>query len=713
MKHKNLEKAVLLTVMLMSLHGVTSAADIDSSMNAVKTGTVKLENGKIYVIQNIEQYSVNSFKAENGDDITINVGDTVDDSATLAQKRQNITMFKAAGEGSTITINGGNLTLTTNYNSGEYQGGESAFNITGGAAVVLNNKSTTIGSKADGDVFREGLRITTNDDITTKSSFTANGDLNIYATIKQFNSFADYEGTAIGNSKYPNGTYNASAGIMIGSSDVTVKGSTNIEMFNENASEGDNVGLELAHKTVDKSANGITDSRASTVNFGDDANDVTTITASQGSRVYGVYIQKNYKNPDEVDSLTFTGTTTITAKDASTKNYGIRNRGGNLTSNGNMNVISTGSSKYGVTKVVGLELEEGTNTFNGILDITASGAKKTVSSGTTVIGESIGINALNTNVQGQSLNIKTSSIGEAVNFGIKAENGTISFTDNVNIASDNVISATANANVDMQGGFTGSASSSDKNAVMSADGASIKINSGKAGAVNYTGTTSVANNGTIEMNLTEDGSVWNLTGDSTLTNLESRLNTVIDMTKDKGAFSTLTVDKLTADGNNDGGVIKMNIDGDAANTADRLFITGEHNGKHYISIDDTVTDTAVGTVLVSVGTENGSFAAEQTEGALYWTDYDLEEKDSNEAGYTKDWVISKVEQSESGGEEGGNTTSVDTILGANALNYHTWRAENEQLMRRMGELRNNGADEEGAWFRVHGSKINRDDSMSF
>lgn len=59
------------------------------------------------------------------------------------------------------------------------------------------------------------------------------------------------------------------------------------------------------------------------------------------------------------------------------------------------------------------------------------------------------------------------------------------------------------------------------------------------------------------------------------------------------------------------------------------------------------------------------------------------------------------------------TTSVEAILGANALNYHTWRAENDQLLRRMGELRNNGADEQGAWFRVHGSKISRDDNAAF
>ena len=41
------------------------------------------------------------------------------------------------------------------------------------------------------------------------------------------------------------------------------------------------------------------------------------------------------------------------------------------------------------------------------------------------------------------------------------------------------------------------------------------------------------------------------------------------------------------------------------------------------------------------------------------------------------------------------TTSTDTILAANALNYHTWRTENDKLLQRMGELRHNGEEARG------------------
>ena len=59
------------------------------------------------------------------------------------------------------------------------------------------------------------------------------------------------------------------------------------------------------------------------------------------------------------------------------------------------------------------------------------------------------------------------------------------------------------------------------------------------------------------------------------------------------------------------------------------------------------------------------------------------------------------------------TTSVNTILSANALNYHTWRTENDKLLQRMGELRHNGEESKGAWFRVKGSKIGRGGKFGF
>ncbi len=237
------------------------------------------------------------------------------------------------------------------------------------------------------------------------------------------------------------------------------------------------------------------------------------------------------------------------------------------------------------------------------------------------------------------------------------------------------------------------------------EGGTVKVNSSGNGNVKYTGTTDIDNNSAVEMNLTKSGSYWNLTGDSSLTLLKN--STAVDMTYDGNAFSNLNVVNLT---DSDNGVFKMDIDA-ATNidNSDRIYIDGTHTGTHYITLNNIGVSTvgAAGTVLVSVNDEQGSFKANDSEGALYWNRYNLDSRQSTSKAYGTEWYLKEVEQLDM------PTTSVEAILGANALNYHTWRAENDQLLRRMGELRNNGADEQGAWFRVHGSKISRDDNAAF
>ena len=83
----------------------------------------------------------------------------------------------------------------------------------------------------------------------------------------------------------------------------------------------------------------------------------------------------------------------------------------------------------------------------------------------------------------------------------------------------------------------------------------------------------------------------------------------------------------------------------------------------------------------------GVFTAKDREGTLFYTHYDLADKISTTAGYEKDWYLDKMYHLDPSDKP---TTSVDTILSANALNYHTWRTENDKLLQRMGELRQNG-----------------------
>lgn len=198
---------------------------------------------------------------------------------------------------------------------------------------------------------------------------------------------------------------------------------------------------------------------------------------------------------------------------------------------------------------------------------------------------------------------------------------------------------------------------------------------------------------------------------SNITNLILSDNGFVDLTRtkfnDAEDFQNIYINENFS-GNY--GYLKMDIDASTnVNNSDRVYVDGTHSGTHYITLNNVGanTDGAEGTVLVSVNDEQGKFEANDSEGALYWNRYDLDSKESTTNGYNKDWYLKEVEQLDE------PTTSVDTILGANALGYHTWRAETDKLMKRMGDLRHNGEDEKGAWFRVRGAEISRDGEASF
>ena len=147
--------------------------------------------------------------------------------------------------------------------------------------------------------------------------------------------------------------------------------------------------------------------------------------------------------------------------------------------------------------------------------------------------------------------------------------------------------------------------------------------------------------------------------------------------------------------------------------SDKLYITDDFSGTQAIDIyqKDVYAPAGssmegTGLVLASVN-GNGVFTAHDREGTLFYTHYDLAHQASATAGYATDWYLDKIITLDK------PTTSVETVAAAGALNYHTWRNENDKLLKRMGELRHNGDDEKGAWFRVKGSKIGRDGQFAF
>ena len=220
----------------------------------------------------------------------------------------------------------------------------------------------------------------------------------------------------------------------------------------------------------------------------------------------------------------------------------------------------------------------------------------------------------------------------------------------------------------------------------------------------------VSDDGKVNLDISEQA-VWNMTKTSKTTDLALSSGAIVDMRADGNAYSKLTTEKLIGAG----GIFKQDIDVRTMES-DKIFVTGDFSGTQALDIyqkDDYIPAASsmegTGLVLASVN-GSGVFTAKDREGTLFNTHYLLKDKASAEAGFTTDWYLDKVVRQDPFEEP---TTSVETVLSANALNYHTWRTENDKLLRRMGELRNNGEAAQGAWFRMQGSKIGRSGSFGF
>ena len=214
----------------------------------------------------------------------------------------------------------------------------------------------------------------------------------------------------------------------------------------------------------------------------------------------------------------------------------------------------------------------------------------------------------------------------------------------------------------------------------------------------------------------DNGAHWDMTDHSYISSLELNNGSYVDMTYNATDFRLMTVYKSL---NGTGGTINMNIDASKnKDNSDRIYISGTHDGVHYITLNnvaaDQSTDGAEGTVLVSVKDEKGEFKANDSEGTLYWNKYELGRYDADNGDtvtddYETDWYLKKTEKVD---PEEKPTTDVETIMAANSMNYYTWR-ENDKLLQRMGELRYNGESEKGVWFRTKSSKLDKDDSFNF
>lgn len=97
--------------------------------------------------------------------------------------------------------------------------------------------------------------------------------------------------------------------------------------------------------------------------------------------------------------------------------------------------------------------------------------------------------------------------------------------------------------------------------------------------------------------------------------------------------------------------------------------------------------------------------------SLYFKTYGLGVKDSegDTADYTKDLYITGV-TNHTTNDKGQYTPTVSTALSGSSLMYYTWRTENDKMLQRVGDLRENEGEETGLWARIRGSRIGKSHS---
>lgn len=210
-----------------------------------------------------------------------------------------------------------------------------------------------------------------------------------------------------------------------------------------------------------------------------------------------------------------------------------------------------------------------------------------------------------------------------------------------------------------------------------------------------------------------DGAVWNLDGDSQVTRLQAD-NGIIHLNQD-----TTDQSLYTGDFSGDGAVIYMGHAGDA-NRNDHIYVEGTHTGTTQLrlhSVNGKWTDGAIGSVLASVVDEKGTFVLPDQEDRLFFhrTVLDTHETSKGDTvtdGYHTDWYIKGFEKRPTD-DHGNYTDTVRGIMGADNINYHIWRTEQDTLFRRMGDLRKGERGQAGLWARVKGLSIRRNGSFVF
>lgn len=232
--------------------------------------------------------------------------------------------------------------------------------------------------------------------------------------------------------------------------------------------------------------------------------------------------------------------------------------------------------------------------------------------------------------------------------------------------------------------------------ISAGDGGDIRLNF-KEGS-GFEGATEVDSGGFLEMNMKD--TYWKITGDSRVSHLSltGAVGSVVDFRSDAPIGTELVIDNYEKANNHAVFALRADI---AKGISDKVIVTDSEldPNTNLMYVEDITTGRIDGNEVITMARidgdhENVHFGLSTIDGAQ------IDTVDSGGFRYglvrdTSNWNLKGT-----GNASTTASASVNTFAGAYLLSY----AENQTLMQRLGDLRNDPSSS-GVWFKVHGGEF--------
>ena len=385
--------------------------------------------------------------------------------------------------------------------------------------------------------------------------------------------------------------------------------------------------------------------------------------------------------------------------------------------NGSFIINATGNAVYGLYATTNgtasihaaKDIIIGANTqravygkVNSIVDLTADAGKIYLTANKDNENNNAGILSNNNS----AVNLHSDTEIAALLRGVQADGGTVNFAKGLVVTAPTAIETVNNGKVTA----TNAASTKKITGNITADGAGSSADVNFMTADSYlTGATTISNAGAVNLEFANDGT-WNVTGDSSLTNLVN--NGTVDLRyTGKNVNETLTTANLSGNGNY---VVNTDLQAsydskDVQKNGDKIIITTSSTGNNIIELRDVSLDKKLasqGYLLLVEDQSNGgtTFSGKDlAHGGIFkyvpvittanpsdYTGYNAAAKNWYLTGFVKTIIVSDNTK--------GN-------LGLSGTRYANYFMDQDTLLKRLGELRTLKGEPEtnGIWARYrHG-----------